>query len=101
MKSLIRDWNRSKKQLNDIGHFHVRFELVHPFGGGNGRVGRLLMAIQCLASHFPPVVIENSRKADYYEVLEYAQRESENPFILFLINEMEHTWKILRKHMHH
>ena len=100
MKHLIRDWNRSKKELADIGRFHVRFELIHPFGDGNGRVGRLIMAVQCLAANFPPVVIENSRKADYYEVLEYAQRESENPFILFLVSEMERTHAILRKYLH-
>jgi len=99
MKSLVRKWNRSRKQLSDIGRFHIRFELIHPFGDGNGRVGRLVMVIQCLAFDFPPVVIENSRKADYYEVLEYAQRYSENPFILFLINEMEQTRKILRRYI--
>lgn len=99
MGHLIRNWQRlRKKTVREIGLFHVRFELIHPFGDGNGRIGRLLMTLQCLEQGYPPVVIENARKAEYYEVLEYAQRKSEGPFIAFLVDEMEITKRIIQKY---
>ena len=69
----------------------------HPFGDGNGRTGRLLMVLQCLEEGFPPVVIENARKADYYDVLEYAQKKSDGPFICFLADEMEKTARLMKR----
>jgi Fic family protein len=101
MVGLIRRWRKTPriKTLADIARFHAQFELIHPFGDGNGRAGRLLMILQCLEAGFPPVIIENSRKAEYYDVLEYAQRKSDGPFMRFLLDEMGFTDKILRKHI--
>ncbi len=99
MGRLIREWrSRPKKTIREIAVFHAHFELVHPFGDGNGRVGRLLIVIQCLERDYPPVVIENARKAEYYEVLEYAQRRSEGPLVQFLLEEMRRTGHLLKKH---
>ena len=83
--------------IRDIAGFHVNFELIHPFGDGNGRVGRLLMAVQCLTAGYLPLVIENEKKLEYYEVLEYAQRKSEGPFVAFLVHELERTDRLFRK----
>ncbi len=99
MEALVKEWKRKpiKKSIADIARFHVHFELIHPFGDGNGRVGRLLMVLQCLEANYPPVIIENARKLEYYEVLEYAQKKDEGPFIHFLADEMERTSKIIKK----
>ena len=101
MQNLIRDLGKKsvRRSIKEIGDFHVQFELIHPFGDGNGRIGRLIMAIQCLEIGYPPIVIENKRKMEYYEVLEYAQKKSDGPFIRFLVDEMEKTNNILRRHM--
>ncbi len=101
MALLIKAWNRkpAQKTISDIARFHSAFELIHPFGDGNGRTGRLLMVIQCLQTGHPPVIIENTRKIDYYEVLEYAQKKDEGPFICFLADEMSQTQGIIKKYL--
>lgn len=100
MNRLIRQWNsKRQKSIQAIAKFHSDFELIHPFGDGNGRVGRLIMVLQCQSQGYAPVIIENVRKAEYYEVLEYAQRKDENPFAQFLVDEMKRTFKIIKKYL--
>lgn len=60
---------RSKHSLEDIVSFHVEFEGIHPFQDGNGRVGRLIMFKECLASDVVPFVIADDMKAFYYRGL--------------------------------
>ena len=70
MKALLNSYNRNKrKRLEDIIDFHVRFELVHPFQDGNGRVGRLLMFKECLANGIVPFIITDELKLFYYRGL--------------------------------
>lgn len=102
MAGLLKDWNApSTKSVVDIAVFHTHFELIHPFGDGNGRLGRLLMALQFLERNYPPVVVENSRKAEYYEVLEYAQRnrDADGPLANFLTEEMERVAEIIHRYL--
>jgi len=100
MGRLIRQWNSKKqKNIQAIAKFHSDFEVIHPFGDGNGRVGRLIMVLQCQNLNYTPVIIENSRKAEYYEVLEYAQRKSEYPFVQFMFEEMKRTFGIIKKYL--
>ena len=77
IKNLLNEWNlrsKTKSVIEKIADFHANFEWIHSFGDGNGRVGRAIMMHQCLQYGYPPAIIENKRKAEYYEVLEYAQR---------------------------
>lgn len=70
MRALLTAYNTKKlKTLNDILDFHVRFERIHPFLDGNGRVGRLIMFKECLKYNIVPFIIEDNLKMFYYRGL--------------------------------
>lgn len=70
MKALLSNYNAvPKKTLDDILDFHVRFERIHPFQDGNGRVGRLIMFKECLKYNIVPFIIEENLKLFYYRGL--------------------------------
>lgn len=55
--------------LHNLLDFHVRFERIHPFQDGNGRVGRLLLFKECLRHGIVPFIIEDDKKWFYYRGL--------------------------------
>ncbi|MBP5359218.1 MAG: Fic family protein, partial [Treponema sp.] len=55
-----------KITFDDILDFHVRFESIHPFQDGNGRVGRLIMFKECLKHNIVPFIITDELKMFYY-----------------------------------
>ena len=70
MKTLLKEYNVIKeKTLEDILDFHVKFERVHPFQDGNGRIGRLIMFKECLKHNIVPFIIEDNLKLFYYRGL--------------------------------
>ena len=70
MKTLLKEYNVIKeKTLEDILDFHVKFEQIHPFQDGNGRVGRLIMFKECLKHNIVPFIIEDNLKLFYYRGL--------------------------------
>lgn len=67
VKELLEEYNsKKKKSLEDIIDFHVRFERIHPFQDGNGRVGRLIMFKECLKNNIVPFIISDDLKLYYY-----------------------------------
>ena len=70
MKNLIKEYNsKAEKAFEDILDFHVKFERIHPFQDGNGRVGRLIMFKECLKYNIVPFIIEDRSKMLYYRGL--------------------------------
>ena len=70
MKELLASYNAIKeKSLEDIIDFHQKFESIHPFQDGNGRVGRLVMFKECLANGIVPFIITEELKLFYYRGL--------------------------------
>ena len=66
MKVLLAEYNaKEEKTFEDILDFHVRFERIHPFQDGNGRVGRLIMFKECLKYNIVPFIIEDNLKLFY------------------------------------
>ncbi len=70
MKALLTAYNaKEEKTFEDILDFHVKFERIHPFQDGNGRVGRLIMFKECLKYNIVPFIIEDNLKLFYYRGL--------------------------------
>lgn len=70
MQSLLNDYSENKcVKIEDVIAFHWKFESIHPFQDGNGRVGRLIALKECLKHNIVPFIIEDSKKAFYYRGL--------------------------------
>lgn len=78
MKELLAEYNNvEEKTIEDILDFHVKFERIHPFQNGNGRVGRLIILKECLKYNIVPFIIEKELKMFYYRGLKEWDNEKE------------------------
>ena len=83
-----------KNALTAGAYFHAKFENIHPFADGNGRVGRLAMNYLLVIHNHPPVIIHEEDRKSYYEALEVWDRVQElNLLCMFLRKQTEKTWK--------
>lgn len=70
MKILSTEYNaKEEKTFEELLDYHVKFERIHPFQDGNGRVGRLIMFKECLKYNIVPFIIEDNLKLFYYRGL--------------------------------
>ena len=76
VKALLAWYNSLENvTFEDVVEFHVRFERIHPFQDGNGRVGRLIMFKECLKHNVVPFIIDEEHKLFYYRGLKEWQSE--------------------------
>ena len=93
MAKLLKRYDpRAPHTLEDIVDFHVRFERIHPFQDGNGRVGRLVMFKECLANNIVPFIITDEIKAFYYRGL--VQWDKEKGYLLDTCLAAQDTFKL-------
>jgi Fic family protein len=87
--------------LRAAAYFHARFEYIHPFADGNGRVGRTLLNYFLMIHDHPPLIVHDEDKAAYYDALaSYDLTEDVKPMEAFLKQQAERTWEktIEREH---
>ena len=85
------DWYNELKDitLEDIIEFHVRFETIHPFNDGNGRLGRVIMFKECLKNNIMPFIILDQHKSFYLRGLKEYKNDK-----LFLIDTIKNEQDI-------
>lgn len=75
MPALLAEWESSPKDFKSISRFHARFEHLHPFQDGNGRIGRLIMMKQCIENGVDLIVIDETHADEYKSWMEIAQTQ--------------------------
>ncbi len=98
MEELVAHLHRSTDIIEHVASIHARFEQIHPFSDGNGRIGRLLMHAMLLQKNVPPVVIRPEKKRLYYSYLNTAQRKNDATLLQdFLCDGMMEGWNIVER----
>ncbi len=76
IQKILADYHKFEdKDLVDLLEFHYRFERIHPFQDGNGRVGRLILLKECLKNNIVPFIINEELKLFYYRGLDQWEKE--------------------------
>jgi Fic family protein len=93
---LIWEQGQDMSSINKLAEFHYRFEEIHPFYDGNGRVGRLILFKQCLQYGIDPFIILNNQKAFYYRGLR--QFDNEKGFLIGTFETSQDAYKKTAKY---
>ena len=89
----LNEWyiNMGKAPFETIIEYHYRFEKIHPFQDGNGRVGRLIMFRECLKHNVVPFIIDETHKQFYYRGLKEFERVPD--YLLDTCRSAQDTYK--------
>lgn len=99
MMKLLEDYSRQWKQYHPVVRavlLHGEFVKMHPFIDGNSRTARLLLNYELMRNGYTPIIIKNTQRAEYYDVLGLAHTTTDyQPFIKLvseLVVESEKLW---------
>jgi Fic family protein len=97
IEDLISDLQGVKPEGENIlisaAYFHAQFEYIHPFADGNGRTGRTLMNYYLLTHNYPPTIIREENRKEYYTALDaFDKEENLDIMVNFIKNETIATW---------
>ena len=93
INKLLNEYNsKTKITLEDIVDFHYRFERIHPFGDGNGRVGRIIMFKECLKNNIMPFIVLDDDKPYYLRGLKEYEKDK-----MFLMDTIRYEQDLYEK----
>lgn len=87
--------NLSTVTIETIIEFHCKFERIHPFQDGNGRVGRIIMFKECLKNNITPFIILDKYKSFYYRGLSEYEKETEKGYLIDTCLDAQEKYQIL------
>ena len=99
MNNLLNWYNKiNNKRLDDIIEFHVKFEKIHPFQDGNGRIGRMIMFRECLVNDIMPFYIEERNKPFYIRGIKEYQTNNEKGYLIDTCLNSQDNYEKLAKY---
>ena len=88
--------NFSKNKIHPIllaSEFHAKFEKIHPFEDGNGRLGRIIINLILLETGYPPLIIRKLSRQKYFSALDAYDKGHHDKFERFLLERIEETFE--------
>lgn len=87
--NLLEDWKQNKKDIYSIADFHQKFEHIHPFQDGNGRIGRFIILRQCLENNIDLIAIDDEYNKEYKEALYEAQTTGDLEQLVYILEKCQ------------
>ena len=95
MDKLLQWYEEKKLSIHPLklaALFHGKFEQIHPFEDGNGRVGRFLINLILIKSKYPPLIIRRTQRISYLKALEAFDHNHNETLQRFILDKFKETY---------